>query len=432
VEVIKQNHKEVTVKVGEEVQLTCTADVEALGCTFRTPGGKTYSMFKDAFYDGRIKQQTLKPEDCSMVITNIQESDNGQWECTVSGKDSLTGDFAVGSENINVVVAVPPAQVYLRVDGSQVNGPIELNLDETKQLFVDCVATEARPRAEFNWYIGNTKLNANVQNREEEGTDGKITYISTLEYNAAPKHSGQMLKCEVDHMGFTMQAIEDQSNIAQASLNLKFMPEGKGAAETLYGNKEGESNTVRMKFLANPMPTEGQWNIGEVTVPIGASDLEGNFQSSQITETGDLTGEYQVELTFTMTKELADKTYSLQVTNGLGTTQYEFKLALSEAPPAESASGPVIIIVLVVVALVIAGGVVLVARAKGMMCFGEKAEQLDEEKEAFDDAEKGKLAGETEKSKTPDKKPITAETETKNEDAENKEEKKSNGAHTPV
>merc|ERR1712004_897549 len=151
---------------------------------------------------------------------------------------------------------------------------------------------------------------------------------------------------------------------------------------------------------------------GEVTVPIGASDLEGNFQSSQIAETGDLTGEYQVELTFTMTKELADKTYSLQVTNGLGTTQYEFKLALSEAPPAESASGPVIIIVV---------GVVLVARAKGMMCFGEKAEQLDEEKEAFDDAEKGKLAGETEKSKTPEKKPITAETETKNEDAENKE-----------
>merc|ERR1712111_16048 len=71
-----------------------------------------------------------------------------------------------------------------------------------------------------------------------------------------------------------------------------------------------------------------------------------------------------------------------------------------------SASGPVIIIVLVVVALVIAGGVVLVARAKGMMCFGEKAEQLDEEKEAFDDAEKGKLAGETEKSKTPDKNPL--------------------------
>ena len=179
-------------------------------------------MIKDSKYDGgRIQQQTLEPEDCSMVITQIQESDNGQWECTVSGKDSQTGDFAVGTENINVVVAVPPAQVYLQVDGSQVNGPIELNLDEKTQLKVDCVATEARPRAEFKWYIGSTELNANVDNREEEGTDGKMTYISTLEYNAAPKHSGQMLKCEVNHMGFTMQAIADESNIAQASLDLK-------------------------------------------------------------------------------------------------------------------------------------------------------------------------------------------------------------------
>ena len=64
------------------------------------------------------------------------------------------------------------------------------------------------------------------------------------------------------------------------------MPEGKSEVETIYGNKEGESNTIRMKFLANPMPTEGQWSIGEVSVPIGASDVEGNFQSSQIQETG--------------------------------------------------------------------------------------------------------------------------------------------------
>ena len=67
-----------------------------------------------------------------------------------------------------------------------------------------------------------------------------------------------------------------------------------------------------------------------------------------------------------------------------------------------------------------------------------KAEQLDEEKEAFDDAEKGKLAPETETktTKTPDKKPIVTESETKNPVGETgdakDEEKKSNGAHTPV
>jgi len=86
----------------------------------------------------------------------------------------------------------------------------------------------------------------------------------------------------------------------------------------------------------------------------------------------DLTGEYQVELVFTMTKEMAGKTYSLEVTNGLGTTKYEFKLALSEAPPSESASGTMIGIVILVVAIIIVGGIVLVARAKGALCFGGK------------------------------------------------------------
>ena len=65
----------------------------------------------------------------------------------------------------------------------------------------------------------------------------------------------------------------------------------------------------------------------------------------------------------------------------------------------------------------------------------KSGEPLEEEKEAFDDAEKGKLAPSTGDevkvvaTKTPEKKP---EVETKPETEENKEEKKSNGAHTPV
>jgi len=62
----------------------------------------------------------------------------------------------------------------------------------------------------------------------------------------------------------------------------------------------------------------------------------------------------------------------------------------------------------------------------------KSGEPLEEEKEAFDDAEKGKLApstGDVQVTKTPEKIP---EAETKPETEENKEEKKSNGAHTPV
>ena len=109
----------------------------------------------------------------------------------------------------------------MQTDGQRITGPIQMNLDEQKQVFVDCVATGARPMPEFSWFIGDTKLNANIQRRDEESDDGKITSISTLEYNAAPKHSGEMLRCEVEHMGYTMVQLEDRSNMAEAQLNLQ-------------------------------------------------------------------------------------------------------------------------------------------------------------------------------------------------------------------
>ena len=63
--------------------------------------------------------------------------------------------------------------------------------------------------------------------------------------------------------------------------------------------------------------------------------------------------------------------------------------------------------------------------------FLAKSEPLEEEKEAFDDPEKGKLAEDT---KTPEKKPaeVTETKKTETETGENKDERKSNGAHTPV
>ena len=61
----------------------------------------------------------------------------------------------------------------------------------------------------------------------------------------------------------------------------------------------------------------------------------------------------------------------------------------------------------------------------------KSGEPLEEEKEAFDDPEKGKLAEEPIKA-TPDKKPAETTETKKPETEDNKEEKKSNGAHTPV
>jgi len=437
---ISQNQKELTANLGDEVQLVCSSTVEAVGCTFRSPKNKPYNMLPGAQYEGgRIKQTAITPNDCAMTLSDVQEIDNGDWECTVTGKKD-NGDYDSGTGHVHVTVAVPPSEVYLRANDQPISGAIQMNLNENLIMMVDCVAVDARPAVDFNWYIGETKLNGNIKTFEEEGVDGKKTYISTLEYAAAPKHDGQVLKCEALSLGYTVQQMADESNWAQAPLKLEFMPQPPkdGAKEVFYGLKEGAEGQARIKFRASPKPTEGKWIIGDTSVPIGAASVDEKFQSSAILD-GDVNGEYQVELTIaTVVPELTGKTYELQITNSVGSTSYQFELQLSEKPDTTEANTTVIGIIILVVIIILVGGIAIIARAKGMWCFAAKSgEPLEEEKEAFEDAdaEKGKLApsGDDQVKPTPDKKPVvTEETKPETEAADNKEEKKSNGAHTPV
>ena len=47
---LTQNHEEITVKQGDEASLICSANVEALGCSFRSPSDppKPYNLLKGA------------------------------------------------------------------------------------------------------------------------------------------------------------------------------------------------------------------------------------------------------------------------------------------------------------------------------------------------------------------------------------------------
>ena len=64
-------------------------------------------------------------------------------------------------------------------------------------------------------------LKANMKITNEDVGDDKKTYISTLDFYPVPMHNGQELKCEVAHDGYSMQQIEEQVNVAKASLQLE-------------------------------------------------------------------------------------------------------------------------------------------------------------------------------------------------------------------
>ena len=54
--------------------------------------------------------ETGNPNDCAMQITDIKDIDNGEWECSVTGKGP-NGDFQIGQGKVIVLVVdsfLPP------------------------------------------------------------------------------------------------------------------------------------------------------------------------------------------------------------------------------------------------------------------------------------------------------------------------------------
>ncbi len=98
--------------------------------------------------------------DCGIRIARLDEKDNGVWKCSVSVVGP-GGDFESIDARINVTVAVPPARVLLRMDDQEVltqSISFRLAADQGEERNIDCVATDARPRPEFKWFIGNTEI----------------------------------------------------------------------------------------------------------------------------------------------------------------------------------------------------------------------------------------------------------------------------------
>ena len=115
--------KEIIAKKGEDVELICSSTKsQALGCSFKSPAEEDYNMLRGAAYEeGRIQQKELNPNDCAMKITNIRQSDNGIWSCNVTAKDS-NGEYDIGNGEINLIVAIAPVEVSMKIDNKFITG----------------------------------------------------------------------------------------------------------------------------------------------------------------------------------------------------------------------------------------------------------------------------------------------------------------------
>ena len=223
---ITVDQKKVETEIGGEVQLKCSAESGKVGCSFTSPLGKSFIMNNKQAADegGRIQAvDTQNPSDCAMKITEIKQSDNGNWRCNVTCTNCANGKYDVGVNFVNVIVVVPVAEVYLTVNNKRITNSIEMNLEKTKETSIKCIAAGANPRPEFKWSLKDTELNSAVPSKENV-EDGKVNYISTLTYEGDSKDFDKDLKCTVSQEHQTNGRLESKIIVkkAIAKLNLRY------------------------------------------------------------------------------------------------------------------------------------------------------------------------------------------------------------------
>lgn len=441
-EVAVNGLESVEVREGEEARLSCTtssADIQF--CQFDDPSGKSFIMKKNIPYeDGRL---TYHGEDesreCGIRIANVKESDNGKWTCTLTVV--LNGQGQQVKDEASVIVSRPPADIHLEVDG-QVKSAEVIKFSENKSRKVSCVAAGARPAVKFSWMLGEDQYQGEVRDLEAEvNSDGSMKQVQELHYQAEPSHNGKSLVCIVAHNGFSSEDINQQRNKASLHLDVQFQPVAADHPQTFYNLKTGESKEILMSFRAHPRPSQVLWQLGGgLEVLEGAESLDENF-IAEVLQDGPSDGMFTAKLIIKQVSEkIADSDMNLVVANDLGTTLYPFKLSLGEKPAAGAGTGPVIAIVVVAIIIIVIIVITVIARSQGMLCFADSNLGEDGKKSAaqFEALEKGDDLAEKEQIKETNdikKEPVVNANEPKAEtvnEKDEKEEKNSNGNHTPV
>ena len=218
------DQKEVVTRIGEAVLLSCSAKSGKVGCSFTSPIGKSFTMNNKHAADegGRIHAvDTQNPSDCAMNITEIRQSDNGNWRCNVTCTKCTNGKYDVGINVTNVIVAIPPAEIYLTMNDERITDSIEISETETKD--IKCIAAGGNPKPEFNWYLSEKLVNKTLcSTREDNVEDGRINYMSIFPYKANSKDFGKLLKCNVSHKGYINTGTQDEKNAVEAKLSLRY------------------------------------------------------------------------------------------------------------------------------------------------------------------------------------------------------------------
>ncbi|XP_057713211.1 cell adhesion molecule 3 isoform X1 [Corythoichthys intestinalis] len=290
-----------TVSVGGAVTLTChVAESDNSSLQWSNTAQQTlYFGEKRALRDNRIQLHRSTPTELSIIISEVQLSDEGEYTCSI---------FTMPVRTARATVTV------LGVPGKPHISGLENPVQEGGAVTLTCTSTGSKPPARLRWFRGDLELEAGRPDVVESVPDEPTYNVSselTLEVSRADDN--EVVTCAVDHPSLTPgDKRSEQALHVLYSPNVEILPESDLP-------REGEKFHLECLGNSNPEPSYS-WKKKDGELPPLAKD-EGTF------------------LRFEVLNKSDNGVYLCFADNGIGSSVGEYTLLVQDpSDPTDSTS----------------------------------------------------------------------------------------------
>ncbi|XP_077471309.1 cell adhesion molecule 3 isoform X2 [Stigmatopora argus] len=255
-----------TVSVGGAVTLTCrVAESDNSSLQWSNTAQQTlYFGEKRALRDNRIQLDRSTSTELSIIISEVQLSDEGEYTCSIFTMPVRTAKATV------TVLGVP--------EKPQISG-LENPVQEGGTVTLTCTSTGSKPPARLRWFRGDMELEGRPDVVESVPDEPTYNVSSELTLEVSRADDNEVVICAVDHPSLSPgDKRSEQALHVLYSPNVQILPESDLP-------REGEKFHLECLGNSNPEPSYS-WKKKDGELPPLAKD-EGTFLRFEVLNKSD-------------------------------------------------------------------------------------------------------------------------------------------------
>ncbi|XP_071565622.1 fasciclin-3 isoform X5 [Temnothorax nylanderi] len=351
--------KETAVRVGESLQILCSAQQPLRVCRVEIPGeGSIVLNANDASEDGiEYYGNGLNSGQCGVRIAKVKENHDGIFKCSLTVVKARQESTA----SLKIIVARPPNNPDLRINRGSLGGN---RFRKGEKLEISCSATSGRPAANVSLFLDDEPIGEERNTFYDTNIDDNSLAVQNASRSLEWTDNGKTLKCVANHIAL------DKPKVSTMQLQVFYPPQPHATFER-FGYVVGRQGIINITINAHPRP-RFTWRVNDEKIDEGRPDESNRLETSTAVDLGK--GAWSVILTIdSVQKSDTEKEYALEATNSEGSYEYRIVLSTSSEPAGvDLDAGSIIGIVVGVLVLVLIIFLVIFARATGRWCFAAR------------------------------------------------------------